>query len=150
MQARCQLMQIKGLDQIVIRPGLQAFNALAHGITGRQHQHRHLHALLAPARQQVQAVLIGQTQIQHTDVEVRRLDGSIGLRGAAHHIHTEALQLQARLDPTGHQSVIFYQQHVHCLTPELVLTPALMPRTSHCSISCSKNGQHGRFMFLQR
>ena len=71
MQACSQLMQIKGFDQIIVCTGLQTFNALTHRVACGQHQHGQLKPLTAPACQQVQAVLIGQAQVQHAHIKVR-------------------------------------------------------------------------------
>ena len=107
-------MQVERLGQIIISAGLQTFYALAYRVACGQHQHRQLQPLAAPASKQVQAVFVGQPQVQYADVEMRGLDGRIRLGGTAP-IDPETLQLQACLDPTGHQSVIFHQQHVHCV-----------------------------------
>lgn len=58
VQARCQLAQVKRLEQVVIGARLQAVHAVGHCIPRSQNQYRQIKALLAQLLQQLEPVFI--------------------------------------------------------------------------------------------
>lgn len=68
LQTRYELIQIEGLDQIVISASLQPFDPVGNGIPRGQHQHRHVDALRPPGLQQRQAIAIRQTPVEHDHI----------------------------------------------------------------------------------
>ena len=70
-QPRRQLMQIHRFDHVVVGANVQPADALGHRIARGQHQHRRQDTGAANGRQNVQAVLARQPQIEHA--------GGIGL-----------------------------------------------------------------------
>ena len=109
--AGLQLAQGKGLDQIVVGPGIQAQHAVGHGIAGRQHDDRHLHAVFpAQGAAQADAVQAGEHDVQHHQVELagrRHLEARTAVAGAIQFI---AQGLQIGVQVGEDVLVIFHQQ----------------------------------------
>ena len=89
------------------------FDAVFERIARRQHEHRDRLPLGAPAREHRHAVFVGQAQVEHTDIEVRRAERRTRLRGGVDVIHGHAEQAQPGDDATGNETVVFNQQDVH-------------------------------------
>ena len=97
-----------GMDTAAIeKAGLKPLAPVMQRIACRQNQNGQFAALFAPATQQRQPVLIGQTQIQNTDIKVRRQQGCVGQAGRAHVVHGEPMQSQARHNSAGDKRIIF-------------------------------------------
>lgn len=59
----------------------------------------------------LRAVLAGQHQVQHDQVEVAAIQRLPHLRGIAHAAHLEALRLQVSLQQLAQPHVVVHQQH---------------------------------------
>ena len=79
--ARVQLFQRKRLNQVVIRAGIQAADAVINGIAGGEDQHRLAELLPSHARQEVQTVFIRQAEVENHQAVVvagQREGGFVG------------------------------------------------------------------------
>ncbi len=67
--AGSQLVEIEGLAQVVVRPGVQALDAIGDGVSGGQQDDRRRGLAGADVREEVQAGTIGQHPVQHDGAE---------------------------------------------------------------------------------
>src|SRR6266480_1165979 len=67
--ARRQLVQVEGLDEVVICPRIQALHAIGDRIARRDDEHRHGEPALAQDLQEPEPVAPGQTQIEQHQLE---------------------------------------------------------------------------------
>ncbi len=112
-QPGLQLVEVEGLGQVVVRAGVQAQHAVAHGAARSQDEHGRAQALAARTFQHLQAVQPGQAQIQHHGVglahqPLRQGRGAVGRR-----LHLDAAPDQRALQRGAHGVVIFYEQQLH-------------------------------------
>ena len=83
--ARLELGQREGFDQVVVAAGLQSLDAVGDGRHGGQEQHRRAHIRGAQGADHVQAVQLGQHAIDDQDIEdVATGAGQSGLAIAGH------------------------------------------------------------------
>jgi len=66
--AGLQLVQIKGLGQVVVRAGVQAQHAVAHRAARGEDEHWRVQALGAGLGQHLEAVAAGQAEVQHDHI----------------------------------------------------------------------------------
>ncbi len=109
VQAGHQLVQVKGFHQVVIGAGVQSRHPVLDAVPGGEHQHRLVPPQAAPARQQRQPVLVGQTQIEHHQVKGGTVQGGVGIGGAGHPGHGKAVGLKTGLHAVAEQGVVFDQ-----------------------------------------
>lgn len=113
MQTGAQLAQIERFEQVVVGTGLQPGDAVADAVAGSQHQYRQCFATLPQPLQQLEAVFIGQAQIQHHHIEACSVQHGLGGGCGRHPIDIETLGIEAGYDPAGYQLVVFAKQYVH-------------------------------------
>ena len=82
-----QFVQVERLDQVVVGTGLQAADAVADLVARGQHDHRPGQPARPPVAQQVQAVAVGQLQVQQRQCPGR---GGTRLGDAARPLHPVA------------------------------------------------------------
>mmetsp|Transcript_10445 Transcript_10445/g.42618 ORF Transcript_10445/g.42618 Transcript_10445/m.42618 type:complete len:696 (-) Transcript_10445:2300-4387(-) len=112
LDAGLQLARLEGLGEVVVGTQFQAEDAI-HGLAARrQHQHR----LMAPARvaaqpaAEVQAVAVGQHQVQHDQFEAALGQCLAGLGQAAGRVDLEAGGLEVVTHHAGQAGVVVNQQ----------------------------------------
>jgi D-alanyl-D-alanine carboxypeptidase/D-alanyl-D-alanine-endopeptidase (penicillin-binding protein 4) len=113
LQARGELAQVEGLEQVIIGAGLQAVDAVGHRIPRGEDQHRNFQALAALLLQQLEAVFVGQPEVEHHDVEFGSLEHRPRGGGGGHALDGKALGTEAGHDAAGDQFVVFTDQYVH-------------------------------------
>ena len=116
MQAGSEFTQVEGLEQVVIGTGLQAVDTVGDRVTGGQDQHWQFKALLAQLLQQLEAIFIGQAQVEHHDVELGSLEHGPCCGGGTHMLNRQPLCRQPGLDAAGNQFVVFANQYMHADT----------------------------------
>ncbi|MNE52286.1 hypothetical protein D3C80_1469510 [compost metagenome] len=121
MQARGQLAQVEGFEQIVVGTGLQAIDTVSNRVASGENQHRNLQALLAQLLKQFQAVFIGQPQVEHHHLELGDLEHRPGSRRRGHMFHGHALGRKAGNNTAGDQLIVFTDKYVHGETCRKVL-----------------------------
>jgi hypothetical protein len=67
-QPRLKLADVVGLDQVVVGAGVEAGDAIRHLDTRGEHQHRRAVAAVAERAADLQAVDVGQADVEHDDV----------------------------------------------------------------------------------
>jgi len=65
LQPGDEFLHRKRFDEIVVGTGAQARNAVTYAIAGRQHQYRYRFAATAQISQEIKAIAIRQSEIQH-------------------------------------------------------------------------------------
>ncbi len=113
LQAGGEFAQVEGFEQVVIGAGLQAVDAVGHRVPRGEDQHRNLQALAAQLLQQLEAVFVGQAEVEHHDVEGRRFEHRPSSRSRSHALDGKALGGEAGHDAAGDQFVVFTDQYVH-------------------------------------
>ena len=115
MQASGEFSQIEGFDQIVVGARLQARDAFGHRIAGGQNQHRQVDPAPAQALEKMQAIFVGQPQIENQQIEASTAQQRIGLCRRGGMGHGESLGLEPGDDAAGDERVVFCQQYMHGL-----------------------------------
>ena len=116
-QAGTQFMQIDRLDHIVVGAQVQAADAVRHGVTRGQHQHRGAD-LAGPQRlQHVQSVLQRQAEIEYRRRVVARRQLALGGQAVTHPVHLETQLTQAGPQSVAQHGIIFSQQNTHQKAP---------------------------------
>lgn len=113
LQAGGEFTQVEWLEQIVVGPGLQAVDTIGHRISRGEDQHRDFEALAALLLQQLEAIFVGQAEVEHHDVERGRLEHRPRRRRRGHVLDGKALGAKAGDDAAGDQLVVFTDQYVH-------------------------------------
>ena len=113
LQPRHQLVEVEGLDQVVVGTTLQPRHPVAHRIAGGEHQHRGGHAGVAPLLEQGEAIAVGEAAVEDHHVAGHTLQGSARLGDAGHVIDDVVVHRQPGANARGHQGVILDQQYVH-------------------------------------
>jgi len=111
--AREQLLDLEGLDQVVVGAGVEPGDALRGGIARAQHQHRREAAAGARAAQHLEAVQARQPQVEHHQVELGVLQGGERLRARAHPFHGVARAGQRVVDAGAEELVVLDQKDSH-------------------------------------
>lgn len=65
-----QLAQCEWLDDVVVRAKLEAGNPILLLASGGEHEHRHLHPLLADLLQHLKAVDTGKHHVEHNQIDM--------------------------------------------------------------------------------
>lgn len=113
VQARRQLAQVERLEQVIVGARLQAVDTVGHRVPCGQDQHRDFQALLAQLLEQLEAVFIGQAEVQHHDVERRHADHRPRRRCRGDVLDGQALSREPGNDAAGNQLIVFADQYVH-------------------------------------
>jgi hypothetical protein len=80
---RLQLLQRERLGHVVVGAQVQALDALLDAVGRGEDQHRHAAAAPAQLAQHLEAVHLGQAQVQDQQVELVRRQRGVGLAAAA-------------------------------------------------------------------
>jgi hypothetical protein len=115
--ARFQLGQRKRLGHVVVGAHSPGPDALFDAVGGREDQHRQRRAAPAQALEHLQAVHLGQAQVQDQQVELAvGQQRGIGLAAAGHMVHDGARAAQRAQQAIGQHLVVFGNQYAHgCL-----------------------------------
>ena len=108
-QARFDLAQIIGFDDIIVGPRIQTGDAIRDLVAGGGDENRNLTALPAQIAQKVQPRPVGQRQIQQHGVEIGDAQRAAGGVQIGHMIDGMALALQKSLHGIGNIGVILDQ-----------------------------------------
>jgi hypothetical protein len=110
-QARQQLGQLEGLDHVVVGAQVQALHAVVQRVARGEDQHRHVLAghLAAQAPRELQAVHVGQADVDDGGVEHLGAQHFLGPLAAADPVDRIAGVGQPQLDAAGHHHVVFDQ-----------------------------------------
>ena len=107
---RQQFVEHERFGQIVVGAGIEAGDAVGHGVARGEHQHRQLVAGLPPFGAQCHAVLPRHHPVEDGQVEAGRRGRFVR---AVRDLHPEAFFLQAARQQPRRFVIVFYQQDVH-------------------------------------
>jgi hypothetical protein len=115
-QPRQQLARLERFGEIVVGADLQPDHAVERVAARRQHEHGQI-AVRAQAAADVEAVAVGQHEVEHERVETQgvtapRVEFALGLRGIGRMRHLPAGALQEVADLLGQPEVVFNQQQL--------------------------------------
>src|SRR3954452_14649050 len=106
-----QLLALEGLDQAVVRAGVEPLDARLQRVARGEHEDRHLVAVIAQALGDVHAVEPGEPEVEHDEVGQER----VRLLEAPHAVGREfdlvALQAQRALQDLGDLLVVLDDEH---------------------------------------
>ena len=111
VQARHELLDREGLDKVVVGSGLEAGDAVGHGVARREHEDRSPQPLGAQPTAHRQPVDARHRHVEHHEVGRRALDR--GERGAAVGglLDVEALRAEAPREHPSHERVVVDHEH---------------------------------------
>ena len=112
-QSRGQLVEIDGLDDIIVSAGVESLDAVIDGIAGGQNQHRRAQSLSAHLAQHCETIDFRQPQIEHDGG--KRVAAQRQLcRGAVHDpIDIEPALAQPRLQRIPQKRIVFDDENAH-------------------------------------
>lgn len=103
-----QLLHGEGLDQIVVRPGLQPLHPVGHRVQGGDNQHGGGNAVGAHPAEDGGAAHGGKHPVQDDEVVGLLADPAQAVVPVAAHVHGEALPLQLVAHRLAQLSVVLY------------------------------------------
>jgi hypothetical protein len=112
-EARQQLAEGEGLDEVVVGPRIEAPDTVRDGVTGRQHEHGRPPVPGAQRPAHGEPVHAGQHEVEHDAVVVGLGGPEQRLLAVADGVDGVALLLQAAPDGTRHLDLVFHQQDPH-------------------------------------
>ena len=113
VDARHQLLHLKGLDDVVVRAHLQTRDAVAHVALGGEHDDRGL-GLLADLRAHAPAVEHGEHDIEQHQIRLLLFKLLHGLAAVIGDTDLEALLVQIHTDEIGDIPVVLHHQNIAC------------------------------------
>jgi D-alanyl-D-alanine carboxypeptidase/D-alanyl-D-alanine-endopeptidase (penicillin-binding protein 4) len=121
--ARHQLVQVEGLEQVVVGAQVQPVHAVLHRVARGQDQHRHVLAARPRAAHHLEAVQPRAAHVQHDEVEGLAAQQVVGGAPVVDPVGHEALGSERADQPVGQQGVVLHDQHSH-----RVIAPVVGPR----------------------
>ena len=106
-----QLLVVPWLLHEVLRASADGVHHVRHLAVRRNHDHRQRRLHLQNARQQVDAVLTGQRQVQQQQVELARSQLFDPRRAVRSHCDLEALQAEQRVERFSDRQLVVHDQN---------------------------------------
>ena len=111
--ARQQFAKLVGLDQVVVGADVQAGDPVVQAVAGGEHQHRRVVALAARLAQDLDAIALGQAQIEQHAGVAAVAEGALRQQAVLHPIDRPAVAAQCLLQALADHLVVFHQQNAH-------------------------------------
>ena len=108
-----QLFQGKGLDQVIVRPCVQALNPVLHCVSGGEQEHRRPVPLAPQSSQNFQPAAAGQHDIQKNPVVLGAGQAVLGIQAIQAGIHRVMLQFQPAHQQFVQVFFVLYHQQAH-------------------------------------
>lgn len=108
-----QLVQVIGLEHVVVGPGIQPLDALRHGIARGGHQHGGAVLAGAQVAQHGQTIALGQAQVQQHQVIRLGAQGRVGRVAIARPVHRVLLGAQQVQHGFTDHGIVFNKQQAH-------------------------------------
>lgn len=105
--AGAEFVEIERLDEIIVRAGVETFHAIRDGIACRDDQHRQRVRAGAQRLQHVEAVALGQAEVEQHQVVGLAADGRERGLAVLHPIDRKAVRAQRLAHALGDHPVIF-------------------------------------------
>ncbi len=114
-QSSQQLLVGERLDQIVVRPGIQALDSIADRVASREHQDRHLRALLSKGPSHVESRPVRQPDVEDDRVQLEGVGGCglqpvLGRQGRLDYV---AILAEKPLQETAEAGIVLYDEQMH-------------------------------------
>ena len=113
LQAGDQLLHGEGLLQVVVGAAVEALDAMGDAVARGQDQDRRGIAALAQGLEDLQAVTVGQRQVENAGVVARGAEGGERLVDQGHAVDDEAGVLQPLGGEVGQAIIVFDEEHAH-------------------------------------
>ena len=110
-----QLVEPERLGEVVVRAGVEAADHVLHRVARGEHQDGRVAPLAAELRRHLEAVLLGQHDVEQDDVVLVDVGQHGGLVAVRRDVHDVALFLQALLDEPGDLPVVLHDENFHGL-----------------------------------
>jgi hypothetical protein len=114
-QTREQLGQREGLGQVVVGALIQPVDAIVDGVARREHDDRHPQPVGAQPTARLEAVDVGEHDVEDHGVVVGRPHHPQRVRAADGDVGHDALGAQAAAQRGRHAHVVLHHQHLHRL-----------------------------------
>ena len=112
-QAGQQLVELEGLDEVVVGAAVQALDLVGQRVARGEHDHRRGVAARAQVAQHREAVALRQAEVEQHGVEALAGQHGIGGAAVAHPVAGHALAAQRLAQALADHRVVFHQQHAH-------------------------------------
>ena len=109
--ARQQLAECEGLGEVVVRPGVEALDAVLERAQGGEHQHRRGDALGSQRANDAHALQTGQQAIEHDHVVLMLIREREALQAVARDVNHEELRGQDTADRLRHPRLVLDQKN---------------------------------------
>ena len=135
---RQQLLQGKGLGEVVIRARVEAANHVLGRVPRGQHQDRSLHPRAPQLGGQLEAVHLRQLDVEQDQVVLIHVGQVATLGTVPRGVDGMALLLERLPEETGHRVLILHHQHAHQASQQSSANPSI-PQSLNPSILQSFN-----------
>ena len=115
-----QLVKVEGLDQVVVRPQVQALHPVRHAVPGGEEENRGVHPLLPQFPHQGIAVLLGHHHVQEDAIVLRPQQVELGILPVMAAIHGIAGFFEHLLEQQVQVPLILYHQDAHGVFPSFL------------------------------
>src|SRR5688500_11717958 len=102
-----ELVKGERLRQVVVGPRVQSTHNILSRIARREHQDRSSPSLTPELRRDLEAVLLGENDVEQYDVVFRNVGQHRGLVSVPRHVDDVSLLLQTLLDESGNFAIVF-------------------------------------------
>jgi len=111
--SRAELVDRKWFSEVIVRARIEPRDARAHVALRGQQQNRQIQAAFALARAPIEPRSIGQSNVDHRNVEVLRADRIGCLRDPARNDHRVTLRAKSRRNDARNALAVFDEQNAH-------------------------------------
>jgi D-alanyl-D-alanine carboxypeptidase/D-alanyl-D-alanine-endopeptidase (penicillin-binding protein 4) len=108
-----QLLQIEGLDEVIVGAGVEPGHAVGHRIACSGDENGNGAAAFTQGAQHGQAILLRQAQVQQQHGVVLGAQGHVGRLAVLHPVDGEAVLAQTLAHGFSHHGIVFHQQYAH-------------------------------------
>jgi hypothetical protein len=129
-----QLRQVERLGEIVVGADVESLDAILERIAGGEHHHRDARPAPAQAPQDLEAVELGQAEIEYDEVVVLRGQHVVRLGAVAGAVHRVISRAQRAREPVGQYRIVFDYEDAHI--PNIGLAGFISASANRVSRSC--------------
>ena len=140
--ARLEFGHRERLGQVVVGAEVEAVHAVLDRIARGQHQHAGRRAPRTQASQDLEAVDVGQPDVEHDEIEVLGSQKQVRVAARRRLLHRVARAGQRRRQPVDQQGIILYDEYAHRGSGAFIVGAAecrrhTLRRAIHCAREAS-------------